>query len=265
MHQNRYFLGGNTAEGFYSCYPYFCPPEKDQFLFVIKGGPGCGKSSFMRKIGNAAEKKGYAVEYVLCSGDPDSLDGVYLPQLKLGYMDGTAPHTADVPYPAIHGAYLDLGQYYDLDAMKCNREKARDLFTGYKACYADAYRHLAGFSPADCGDKADRNRPARFLSAITCLGIVSHATDDLTEVSHAELEELSAKKDAVLILHPLWPRKTVGVQIADRIYMTAYEIPNCEDAIHALHKAKQIHDDLEQLYNPHVDFESVYALADKHI
>ena len=40
----------------------------------------------------AAEKKGLEVEYILCSGDPDSLDGVYIPALRLGYADGTAPH-----------------------------------------------------------------------------------------------------------------------------------------------------------------------------
>ena len=87
----RWFLGANSAEGFRSLYEDFCRGEGD-FLRIIKGGPGCGKSSFMRHIGEAAEKKGLEVEYILCSGDPDSLDGVYIPALRLGYADGTAPH-----------------------------------------------------------------------------------------------------------------------------------------------------------------------------
>ena len=47
--------------------------------------------------------------------------------------------------------------------------------------------------------------------------------------------------------------------------MTKYDMPDCKEAIHRLAIAKQIHDELEHLYNPHVDFEGVYALADKHI
>lgn len=83
MAVTRYFLGGNTASGFVSFYGQFCRGPED-FLWVIKGGPGCGKSSFMKTIGKAAENAGLDVEYVLCSGDPDSVDGVYLPALHTG-------------------------------------------------------------------------------------------------------------------------------------------------------------------------------------
>ena len=70
MAVTRYFLGGNTASGFVSFYGQFCRgPE--EFLWVIKGGPGCGKSSFMKTIGKAAEDAGLDTEYVLCSGDPE--------------------------------------------------------------------------------------------------------------------------------------------------------------------------------------------------
>ena len=35
---------------------------------------------------------GETVEYILCSADPDSLDGVVLPRLGAALVDGTAPH-----------------------------------------------------------------------------------------------------------------------------------------------------------------------------
>ena len=65
-----YFLGANSRSGFYSLYDSF-PPGENTFLHIIKGGPGNGKSRFMRRIGAAAESRGLDVEYVLCSGDPD--------------------------------------------------------------------------------------------------------------------------------------------------------------------------------------------------
>ena len=91
MAVRRYFLGANTGKGFVSLYDEFCKPESGNFLYVIKGGPGCGKSSFMKKIGKAAEDAGLDVEYVICSGDPDSLDGVLIPAWHVGYADGTQP------------------------------------------------------------------------------------------------------------------------------------------------------------------------------
>lgn len=132
MAVTRYFLGGNTASGFVSFYGQFCRGPED-FLWVIKGGPGCGKSSFMKTIGRAAENAGLDVEYVLCSGDPDSVDGVYLPALHTGYADGTAPHVLEAVTPGAAGLYLDLGQFYDRIALQrsaapssfCRRATAR--------------------------------------------------------------------------------------------------------------------------------------------
>ena len=88
----RYFLGSNSARGFYSLYDGFANPGSGDFLWIIKGGPGCGKSSFMKKIAAAVSDAGLSVEYIHCSGDPDSLDAIHIPELKVAYVDGTAPH-----------------------------------------------------------------------------------------------------------------------------------------------------------------------------
>ena len=91
MAVTQYFLGGNTVRGFVSFYSGFCRGPED-FLWVIKGGPGCGKSSFMKTIGRAAEEKGLDVEYVLCSGDPESVDGVYFPLSLIHISEPTRPY-----------------------------------------------------------------------------------------------------------------------------------------------------------------------------
>jgi len=53
----RVFPGGNTCEGFYSFYDYIIEPDATR-IFVVKGGPGVGKSTFMRKIGETMLAKG---------------------------------------------------------------------------------------------------------------------------------------------------------------------------------------------------------------
>lgn len=88
----RYFLGANSPNGFYSLYDQLIDPATAEDVFILKGGPGCGKSSLMRKVGKALEDKGLKVEYIECSGDPDSLDAILVPALQTAIVDGTAPH-----------------------------------------------------------------------------------------------------------------------------------------------------------------------------
>ena len=138
----RFFLASNTTEGFYSLYQGFVSPGPDCFFWVIKGGPGCGKSTFMKKIGAAAEARGAGVEYIHCSGDPDSLDAVYIPALGVAYADGTSPHVMEAVYPGACSSYLDLGRFYDIPGLRSSTSGIVELNTRYKAMYARAYSFL---------------------------------------------------------------------------------------------------------------------------
>ena len=44
------FPGGNTYKGFHSFYDYMLPNDEANRIFCIKGGPGVGKSSFMKSV-----------------------------------------------------------------------------------------------------------------------------------------------------------------------------------------------------------------------
>lgn len=87
----RYFLGGNTPAGFYSLYHQLSDPERLRAVYIIKGGPGSGKSTLMRRVERHAQAAGLETQQVLCSGDPESLDALILPQLGAALVDGTAP------------------------------------------------------------------------------------------------------------------------------------------------------------------------------
>lgn len=87
----KVFPGGNTAKGFYSYYDNIIGMDATR-LFIIKGGPGVGKSSFMKKIANEMLERGYDIEFHQCSSDNNSVDGIVIPALKIAMIDGTAPH-----------------------------------------------------------------------------------------------------------------------------------------------------------------------------
>ena len=139
----NYFLGANSGQGFSSLYSEFTSPERGDFLWILKGGAGCGKSSFMKMLGEAAQRAGHSVEYVKCSGDPDSLDGVYIPTLKTAFMDGTAPHCADAGLAAVDSAYIDLGSFYDVEALTPLGESLKQLNGLCRCHYKQGYSMLS--------------------------------------------------------------------------------------------------------------------------
>ena len=140
--EHSFFLGANTDSGFRSLYSGFCRGEGD-YLCIVKGGPGTGKSGFMRALGRACASHGYDVEYVRCSGDPGSLDGVYIPALRLGYVDGTAPHVAEPVVFGVDSDYVNLGQFCSTPLSPADAARAAQLSAEYKEKYTRAYALLA--------------------------------------------------------------------------------------------------------------------------
>lgn len=134
----QFFLGANTGAGFVSLYPAFAAAERESFFWYIKGGPGNGKSTLMRRAAERAESAGLAVESILCSGDPDSLDGIYIPEKKLGYVDATSPHVQEPAVPGVSGKYLDLSAFYRPVPPETAAALA-GFFPSYRKEYAHAY------------------------------------------------------------------------------------------------------------------------------
>lgn len=345
-----FFLGANSREGFSSLYDNFADVWSKDFLWLIKGGPGCGKSSFMGKIGKAAENAGLSVEYIRCSGDPGSLDGVYIPERHLAYVDATAPHKMDAVLPAAGDAYLDLGAFYCTGELAPHKETLADINRRYKGIYSRAYSLLRAAGEMDAPalpgliDKSDLmyaqkramgvadrefgrvTKPGgkqhhRFLSAISCHGLLRlydtvnticdkvFALDD--ELGLADgylrtlLEQAGARSlDTIACHDPLYPERLEALLIPelklgfvanrplfgaspvyDRNVRLDAIVPRehaqkyrrklrfaaktkatlLEEAVAALKEAKQLHDEMEAVYNPHVDFDGLYELCDKHI
>lgn len=71
----HFFLGANTPQGFVSRFDQLADPAGGWREFVIKGGPGTGKSTLMKRVAAAAEGRCEQIELIHCSSDADSLDG----------------------------------------------------------------------------------------------------------------------------------------------------------------------------------------------
>ena len=84
------FFGTNTRDGVVNVVPHII--ESIPKVYYIKGRAGTGKSTFMKKVGNACSAKGYDVFLYRCSFDPNSLDMVHVPELGFSMFDSTEPH-----------------------------------------------------------------------------------------------------------------------------------------------------------------------------
>ncbi len=138
----RYFAGGNTADGFVSFFPFVLPPQDRKRMFFIKGGPGVGKSSFMKVIGSEMEQAGYDVEYFYCSGDPECLDAVAVPKLGVGIMDATAPHSYDPEIPGARDTLISLGDFLDERAMSPFVSEIEHINAHISRSYRNCYHYL---------------------------------------------------------------------------------------------------------------------------
>lgn len=137
------FPGGNTPAGFFSYYQYILPQDKANHIFCIKGGPGVGKSTFMKKIGEAMGEKGHSVEYMHCSSDPNSLDGLVIPELRIAFIDGTSPHVVDPKNPGAVDEVINLGECWSLSGIKEHREEIMTTNSAVGKHFARVYRYLA--------------------------------------------------------------------------------------------------------------------------
>lgn len=84
------FLGAATPIGPVDFIDDLTKDVKTRYL--IKGRPGSGKSTMLKKIAHAGLEKGFDVEIYHCGFDPNSLDMVIIRELEFAIFDSTSPH-----------------------------------------------------------------------------------------------------------------------------------------------------------------------------
>lgn len=206
----KYFLAANSAEGFCSVFDKAYIADGEWRAFIIKGGPGTGKSSFMKYFAKKALDKKEKVVLCPCSSDPNSLDAVILPNKKIIIMDGTAPHTVDPSFPGVCEKILNFGEYWDESKFSDKKALIIEATLLNKAYHKSAARYIkaAGQLLTDnyktalaCTDKektlkfteklcrklivpkkySNSFEWIRFIEGITPLGIVSYSNTILAE------------------------------------------------------------------------------------
>lgn len=137
-----YFPGGNTPDGFVSYYGDILSQEEASRIFCIKGGPGTGKSTFMKQIGHHYLNNGMDVDFLKCSSDPASLDGIVIKEKRAAIIDGTKPHVIDPINPGAVDEIINLGAFLDENKLRKNKNIIINLNQEISETFEHAYIYL---------------------------------------------------------------------------------------------------------------------------
>lgn len=137
-----FFMGALGPKGFQGYFDWLDTQEQVP-LYLIKAGPGCGKSTLMTRLAQASPMP---VERIHCSSDPDSLDGVIFSRPRAAIIDATAPHTVEPAYPGAVQKVVDLHHALDNDYLTAHRGEIVALFRRCSALQEQAGRSIRAAS-----------------------------------------------------------------------------------------------------------------------
>lgn len=138
----NFFLAANSADGFYSKFADNYSVN-DWLAYIIKGGPGTGKSSIMRRFAKTAATLNKKALLCPCSSDPDSLDAVILPDDKIIILDGTAPHIVEPVAPGVCEQIINTGAFWDKSKLKAKNKEIIELCKTNKTLHKRAQQYIA--------------------------------------------------------------------------------------------------------------------------
>ena len=265
-----YFLGATSPAGFANFFEQLADNSYPLRTYIIKAGPGCGKSSLMRRIADRIKAAGYDFEQIHCSSDPLSLDGVICKDLGFAIVDGTAPHAIEPSIPAAKQEVVSLFHCIDNKQMSASLDKLLPLFelNAQYICRAKRFVTAAGSLHHDIErtsqtallyDKIDRyaknlaakalpkmngygTESLRLACAFTPLGIVDYTASNFTRCKNVLIFEDRFGAAAHTALNII-----KGYALA-----AGYDITTCRSPMSA-------YDKIDAVYVPDVDTAFIHS------
>lgn len=200
-----FFFGANNRDGYCSLYADTYNSFEGGCHLILKGGPGTGKSTIMKKVAEKLEKRGYYVERGYCSADPNSLDIVVAPEIGFSILDGTAPHIIDPVLPGVSDHIIDLSVAWDRDYLKSHGEEIKELTAENKRLHKKTADFLGVASQIDAqgvilgSDYIDKEKLQRYITRL-CNRLIPDRADKKRGKEHKRF--LSAiTPDGIAVQH----------------------------------------------------------------
>ena len=222
------FLGVSSSNGFYGCFQLL-ENDPDLHLYLLKSGPGCGKSSLMKEVASTAFDNKETVELIHCSSDPESLDGVILWDKKIAILDATSPHSVEPNIPGLMQEVISL--YHTINKEKLSVNK-NDLI--YQAKRYKYYHKQSGYALANAANLLSDN--LRTASIFYDDDKILNYANDLAKKIITVKSDCSKGQKYSRFLSAITPRGIIFFEdslrtLAEQIYMIEDEYGVCSNII----------------------------------
>lgn len=196
MTKQIYFLGGTSPSGFQS---KFIEQIKTPgfYTYILKGGPGTGKSTLMKKI--AEEFIDHPVSLYYCSSDTSSLDAVVIEDKKLIIVDGTAPHVFEALYPGASQEIINLGEFWDGNELKKHSDAIHYLYDENQKyhsrvrCYIEALASLNSDIYRIGEDALNKEKLMSYISRLLKKLMIKNKKDEKGKISFKQLSAFTTE------------------------------------------------------------------------
>lgn len=138
-----WFLGANAPKGYCSKFDQLFTAAPKGRCFLLKGGPGTGKSTVLKKTAAVLKEKGISAELIYCTADTDSLDAVITADGKFAVLDATLPHAVEPKYPGAYETTVSLCDCWEEGIIREHGEKAAELFDANRRMHEEARRYIS--------------------------------------------------------------------------------------------------------------------------
>ena len=258
---NKYFAAANGYLGFRSYFAEIFDSRYFDRIFVMKGGPGTGKSTFIKKAANAFFDSGCYVEAIYCSSDKNSLDGAIIENggKRVALIDATSPHERDAIFPGAIDTIINLGDGFDEAELEKQRLKILELNKNKHNYYRSAYSYLsiignidrklrADFENlSDCRKISDKSKElARASLTPSCSDKRTRLTSSFSKDGYSSFDTLIDLASNVLAVK--------GDGLSEYIFMRALkDEADLIGSAYTVAPSPFSHDIIEELYFPEAD------------
>ena len=174
-----FFLGANNKNKYCSLFGEIYNPYEKGCNIILKGGPGTGKSTLMKKVAKKLDEKGYFIERGFCSADPSSLDAVTAPEIAFSIFDGTSPHVIEPTLPGVTEHIVDLGKAWNRNILKEHINEIGELTKANKlqhkkvADFMRAAAHIETQGVLICSGFTDKEKVLRYAKRLCARYLVA--------------------------------------------------------------------------------------------
>lgn len=137
----NYFTGGHTAQGFYSLMENIV--EGLAYTYILQGGPGSGTSTLLKEIAEWLKHEGYDIDVIHSPSDINSLDGVIIPDINIGIINGAAPYHIIPKAIGIKDELIHLDEGWNKSILEQNKKEIWKLIDDVNFYKDKAYQHFA--------------------------------------------------------------------------------------------------------------------------